>query len=277
MTFAPLPTHPRVTDPEWQARYEAFGPLTAALRRRGFVTDITSDGDTEAITAELPDGSYLRIDTGNEIGDLPDDIDAAIAWRAIRGSSDNPTVRDSVYDSTPDGPDLLNGALLSPLLVTIDTYLGARGIALLTVPHAHPAVVTVTTIHDHGPATYEVRKAFPGASREAARYAWAVARSQPAGITQQHLSPDWPRYALADRDRTRVVQVTLAELASGSRTPQGTCTCRLVHPQTSQEDEQLAREIAHAIKIGDAPGTYLATARLLTAPQCPARMAGPRG
>nr|BFD90898.1 hypothetical protein KitaXyl93_22580 [Kitasatospora sp. Xyl93] len=277
MTFAPLPTHPRVTDPDWQARYKAFGPLISALRRRGFVTDITSDGDTEAITAELPDGSYLRIDTGDEIGDLPDDIDTAIAWRAIRGSGDNPTVRDTVYDSTPDGTDLLNGALLSPLLVAIDTYLGAREQALLTGPHSHPVVVTVTTIHGHGPAAYEIRKAFPSANREAARYAWAVARSLPAEFTQQHLSPDWPRYALADRDHTRVVQMTLAELAYTSEATHGPCVCRFTHPQTREEEDQLGQQIADGIKIGDAHGVYLASLRLFTAPQCPARTANARG
>ncbi|RGD59394.1 hypothetical protein DR950_17780 [Kitasatospora xanthocidica] len=277
MTFAPLPTHPRVTDPDWQARYKAFGPLISALRRRDFVTDITFDGDTEAITAELPDGSYLRIDTGDEIGDLPDDIDAAIAWRTIRDSGDNPTVRDTVYDSTPDGPDFLNGALLSPLLVAIDTYLGARGIALLTVTDVHPVVVTVTTIHDHGPAAYEIRKAFPIASREAARYAWAVAQSLPAGFTQQHLSPDWPRYVLADRDRTRVVQATLAELAYSSKATHGPCVCRFTHPQTREEEDQLGQQIADGIKIGDAHGVYLASLRLFTAPQCPARTANARG
>ncbi|MGW7579708.1 hypothetical protein ACWGKU_05060 [Kitasatospora sp. NPDC054768] len=277
MTFAPLPTHPRVADPDWQARYEAFAPLTAALRRRGFVTDITSDSGTEAITAELPDGTYLHIDTGEADG-LPDDIDTATDWRVRRSSSDNPTIGDTVYDSTADGADSLQGALLSPLLVSIDTYLEARGIALLTIPHTHPVVVAVTTVHDHGPATHKLSDVFPDPAG-AARYVEDVASRMAAapGLALCHTSRAWPRYMLARRDHTLVIQATLAELVSDGRALQGRCTCWFVHPQTPQEDEQLGREIAHAIKIGDASGAYLAAARLFTAPHCPARMAGSRG
>ncbi|MFD4394381.1 hypothetical protein [Kitasatospora sp. NPDC058478] len=278
MTFARLPAHDRVNDPAWQARYADFEPLIAALRRRGFVADIGQIDGAETILAQLPDGTFLRIDAGGDSGGLPDDIDSAESWRAIRDSADNPTVRDGVYDSTVDGPDFLQGALLSPLIVAIDTYLEARGIALLTIPHAHSAVVTVVTVHDHGPASYVASEVFPDAA-DAARHVQDVAAELSAtpGITQCHTSRTWPRYVLAGRDHTRIVQATLAELTPERHSPHGRCTCLFAHPQTPRQEQQLGQQIENALKTGDAPGVYLAALRLFTAPQCPARKANPHG
>lgn len=270
MPLAPLPDHSHTSAPSWQAAYAIYEPLIIPLRRRGLITDIDGCGGNDLIHAALPDGTHLSIGPGAEAGGLPSHIDSITEWLVIRESDDNPTVRHVVYDSTPTGPDAPHGAFLAPLLVAIDAFLASRGMLPEPVPHA--AVVTLTTIHEYGPAAYAPTRPLASVT-EAAQRAAEIAQSFPGDIIQHHASPDWPRYVLADGDQLVVVQVTLAELIPGDRSLGVRCYCPFDHPQTPEEEKNLRNAIEYCYRIGDTNGLYLSMVRFYTARDCPARKA----
>ncbi|MDY0811426.1 hypothetical protein [Kitasatospora purpeofusca] len=270
MPLAPTPDHDRVTDPAWLALYAIYEPLITPLRRRGLVTDIDGCGGSNLIHAALPDGTHLSIGPGAEAGGLPSHIDGTTEWLVIRESDDNPTVEHVVYDSTPIGPDAPHGAFLAPLLVAIDAFLASRG--MLPEPVTHSAVVTVTTVHEYGPAAYAPTRPLDSVT-EAAQRAAEIAESFPGDIIQHHASRDWPRYVLADGDRLVVVQVTLAELIPGDHSLGVRCYCPFAHPETKEDELRLREGIEYLHRIGDAKGLYIAMVRFYTARDCPARKA----
>ncbi|MFF8769045.1 hypothetical protein [Kitasatospora sp. NPDC015120] len=270
MPLAPLPGRSHVNDPAWQAAYATYEPLITPLRRRGLVTDIDCCGGSELIIAALPDGTHLAIGPSAYAGGLPAHLDSVTEWLVVRNSDDNPTVHHVVYDSTPTGPDAPHGAFLAPLLVAIDSFLVGRG--MLPEPVPHSAVVSLTTVHEYGPAAYAPTPPL-GSVTEAAQRAAEIAESFPGEIIQHHASRDWPRYVLADGDRLVVVQVTLAELIPGDHSLGVPCYCPLAHPQTPEEDKDLRTAIEYCNRIGDTNGLYLSMVRFYTARDCPARKA----
>nr|BEK65674.1 hypothetical protein KPHV_29010 [Kitasatospora purpeofusca] len=278
MSLAPPPDHNRTTDPAWKALFDLYEPLITPLRRRGLVTDIDDRSGTATIYAKLPDATHLTIGTGTDDG-LPNAFDSVTSWVVTRESDDNPTFQHEIYNSTPD-PDSYSGragALLAPLLIAIDAALATWGMP--GAPADHPAVVTVTTVHEADPAGFASSPVFPTATIAASQHADIVAGLADDGLTVAHeiAAGPWRTHVLVRGDRIQIVQTTLAELVPGHRPAPVHCFCRFAHPQTPEEDQQLHAEVQEALRLNDAHGVYVGMFRLLTAPRCPARKAADGG
>ncbi|MEU8919533.1 hypothetical protein AB0D10_01180 [Kitasatospora sp. NPDC048545] len=271
MRLAPLPHHNRTNDPAWKAMYDVYEPLITPMRRRQLVTDIGDCGGSTVIYAQLPDGTHLTITTGNE-GSLPSSIDSVTSWLVTHNSDDNPTVDYVVYDSVavPNNVYAFAGALIAPLLLAIDAFLEAR--KMPGAPADHPAVVTVTTVHETGPAGFATTRPFEHGHAAAEKHATIVDALAADGLHIAHHTGffPWQQQVLVARDRVLIVQTTLAELVPGGRGDLQ-CFCQFAHPQTPEEDQRLHAEVAQALSNGDAQGVYLGMVRLATAPGCPAR------
>ncbi|MFC8449513.1 hypothetical protein [Kitasatospora sp. NPDC057223] len=272
MRLAPLPDHNRTSDPVWKAMYDQYEPLITPLRRRQLITDIDDCGGSTVIYAQLPDGTHLTIGAGAEAGSLPNSMDSVTSWLVTRDSDDSPTVHDVVYDSTPDPRNYYgrNGAFVAPLLIAVDAFLDIR-----SMPGAasdHRAVVTVTTVHETGPAGFATTPAYPHANGAADKHTVILSALIEDGLTVAHqygASP-WRQHVLVAGDRIEVLTTTLAELVPGSRADLA-CYCRFAHPQNPEEDARLHAEVESALSIGDAQGVYIGMFRLATASTCPAR------
>ncbi|MEU5388721.1 hypothetical protein [Kitasatospora cineracea] len=275
MRLASLPDHTRTSDPAWKALYDAYEPLITPLRRRQLVTDIDTCGGSTVIYAQLPDGAHLTISTGAEEGALPSSIDSVTSWLVVRESDDNPTVREVLYDSAPepDGYYAQAGALIAPLLVAVDAFLGARNMP--GAPGGHEAVVTVTTVHETGPAGFAASEVFADGTAAGHKHSALVSALGRDGHDVAHyiVCGPWRQHVLVSADRVQVVQTTLAELVPGRRAAL-TCNCLFPHPQTPEEDRRVHDEVRHALNIGDAHAVYVGMMRLATAPNCPARPIG---
>ncbi|MFE2346147.1 hypothetical protein [Kitasatospora cineracea] len=275
MRLAPLPQHGRVNDPAWQAMYATYEPLITPLRRRQLTVDIDFCGPAAVLYAELPDGTFLRIGTNTPDGGLPSHIDNVASWLVVREDADNPTVRHAVYDSTPDDRNVYGtaGGLIAPLLNTIDALLRVR--RMPGGPSDHRAVITLTTIHETGPASFATTLPFANATIAADRHTELLDALTDQGLTIAHQTGfgPWRKHVLAAGDRIQVLTTTLAELVPGGRGDLA-CFCVLTHPQTPEDDARLLAEAEHAHRIGDAHGVFLAMQRLYTASGCPARPKG---
>ncbi|MGW6393295.1 hypothetical protein ACWFR1_22940 [Streptomyces sp. NPDC055103] len=123
---APPPAHGNTVDPQWLRLWNAYEPVIGGLRRIPLPTDVEINGGEFGITAELTDGSHLWIAS---TGALPLDPSEVEGFHARRAHSDNPTVDELVYDSTPDGAQSEYGNNIVPLLTAITTYITERHLA----------------------------------------------------------------------------------------------------------------------------------------------------
>ncbi|MFE5969831.1 hypothetical protein [Streptomyces sp. NPDC056463] len=136
---APPPMHGNTTDPLWRRLWDGYEPLITGLRRIPLNTDVEISGGEFAITAELIDGSHLWIAS---TGDLPLNPSEAEGFHVRRAHSDNPTVDELVYNSTPDGAQAEHGNNVVPLLTAISTFITER--------HLAPPVIDLFTIRTIG-------------------------------------------------------------------------------------------------------------------------------
>ncbi|MFC1415411.1 hypothetical protein [Streptacidiphilus cavernicola] len=166
MQLAPMPDHGRVGRPDWQSIWDDYEPVTTTLRTLGLPVDIETCGGENHITVDLPNGSHLLI-VGHY--SLPNRIGAVPGWRVMLADDDNPTVDDTVYDSTPDGEHSSNGPLANAMLAAV------MGWVIENYPETADTLAAATAetpqcncIFDH-PMTDEAREAVANDLREARR------------------------------------------------------------------------------------------------------------
>nr|WSZ96811.1 hypothetical protein OH820_15115 [Streptomyces sp. NBC_00857] len=113
MALAPLPDHNRTDDPHWQKLFHGYRNVITPLRRNGWVTDVDCLG---YIRADLGDGTELIIGATHELPTDPSELDG---WAVVRQSTETVQAYNSLYDSTPDGPQRHHGTSLVPMLTRL--------------------------------------------------------------------------------------------------------------------------------------------------------------
>lgn len=186
---APPPTHSNLGNPLWQRLWNAYEPVISGLRRIPLPTDVEINGGEFGITAELADGSHLWIASA---GPLPLDPSEAEGFHVRRAHSDNPTVDELVYDSTPDGAQAERGNNVVPLLTAITAFLTERRLAPLVMDLFSIRAVGVNA--KHRPLTRQGRELFSSREEAVKEYGYTVHRIEQRGMRLIYQSGEgtWP-------------------------------------------------------------------------------------
>ncbi|UNO42176.1 hypothetical protein [Streptomyces sp. MST-110588] len=124
--MAPMPVHGNTDDPLWRKLWNAYEPIITALRRIPLVTDVEISGGMVGITAQLTDGSHLWI---SSVEELPLDLSDVEGFIVRRAHEDNPTIDETVYDSTEDGEHTQHGNDPVSLVQAIGVFVTQRRLA----------------------------------------------------------------------------------------------------------------------------------------------------
>ncbi|MEW2081066.1 hypothetical protein [Streptomyces sp. NPDC005283] len=200
--MAPMPVHGNTDDPLWRKLWSAYEPVITALRRIPLVTDVEISNGMFGITAELTDGSHLWIASVTELPLDPSELEGFLVRRAHQ---DNPTIDETVYDSTPDGEQSEHGNNVVTLIQAITAFVTERHLAPRLIDLVSVQIVGVTA--KHKPITRLIQGPFDDRHAAVKEYGYATHELMESGwhCSHEQGGTDWPLTVWVRNDEVATV------------------------------------------------------------------------